>query len=82
MYFILQDSLIPETLKEMEQSEEFKVTAENLRKLGQAKLTREERKKRQRALDNLGVPDFTQFWHQKAEEKGVPCMFRAVVTMF
>ena len=56
-----QDSLIPETLKQMENDEEFQLTAEKLRKMGQAKLTREERKKRQRALDHLGVPNFRDF---------------------
>ncbi|KAK3101216.1 hypothetical protein FSP39_001832 [Pinctada imbricata] len=57
-----QGSLIPETLKEMEKDGEFKETLRKLKEHGQKKLTREERKKRQRALDSLGVPDFLAFW--------------------
>ncbi|XP_070558787.1 uncharacterized protein [Ptychodera flava] len=66
-------SLIPDTLKHMEENEEFKITAENLRKLGQAQLTREERKKRQRALHNLGIPHFRDFVKQqlKAHDRSV-----------
>lgn len=66
-----KDSLIPDTLKEMDESEDFKVTAANLRKLGQAKLTKEERLKRQRALDNLGIPSFTDFLNLQRHEKQV-----------
>ncbi|XP_041472086.1 uncharacterized protein LOC121421457 [Lytechinus variegatus] len=67
-------SLIPETLKEMENDEEFKITAQKLKQMGQAKLTREERKKRQRALDNLGVPNFRDFLKQyHHEETGEKC---------
>ena len=51
-------SLIPQTLREMEKDPEFRVTQENLRRLGQKQLTREERKRRQRALDHLNVPSF------------------------
>ncbi|XP_052798330.1 uncharacterized protein LOC128230259 isoform X2 [Mya arenaria] len=66
-----QDSLVPITLKEMEESDDFKLTEENLRKLGQQTLTKEERKKRQRALDNLGVPNFLEFCQMKAAENGI-----------
>jgi hypothetical protein len=38
-------SLIPETLKDMEVDVEFQVNQENLRKLGQKKLTADEKKK-------------------------------------
>lgn len=62
-------SLIPDTLKEMENDPDFKLTAEKLKKLGQKQMTKEERKKRQRALDDLGVPNFVQFWKQMAEKK-------------
>jgi len=56
-----QGSLIPETLKDMETDTEFQINQENLKKLGQKKLTAEERKKRMRALDSLGVPAFNTF---------------------
>ena len=67
----LQESLIPDTLKEMDESEEFKITAANLKRLGQAKLTKEERLKRQRALDKLGIPSFAEFMKMKREEKNI-----------
>jgi len=57
----------------MEESDEFKVTAENLRRLGQKKLTQEERKKRQRALDALGIPDFQDFQKKKSNKEENRC---------
>ncbi|XP_035686362.1 uncharacterized protein LOC118422737 [Branchiostoma floridae] len=63
-----EGSLIPDTLQEMEKDEQFKITAENLRKLGQVKLTREERKKRQRALRKLGIPNFREFLLKNLKE--------------
>jgi len=53
--------LIPDTLKEMQEDEEFQFTVAALKEMGQKKLTREEKKKRARALDNLGVPSFGDF---------------------
>ncbi|XP_065178758.1 uncharacterized protein LOC135809350 [Sycon ciliatum] len=60
-----QGSLIPETLKGMAEDKDFQVTAEQLRKMGQVKLTREERKRRQRALDQYDVPAFEQIVEDK-----------------
>ena len=58
-------SLIPETLEEMDAAgSEFRVNAEELRKVGKARLSLQERKRRRRALDALGVPDFTAFLEQ------------------
>jgi radical SAM/Cys-rich protein len=54
-------SLVADTLKEMEEDEDFKATASNLKKLGQAKMTLEERKKRRRALNDMNVPAFHEF---------------------
>ena len=62
------ESLIPDTLAEMEGDEDFKLTAKKLREVGQQRLTLEERKRRRRALDAIGVPDFGPF----LEQKGVP----------
>lgn len=62
-----QGSLIPQTLQEMAADKEFQVTAEQLRKLGQKKLTAEERKKRQRALDQYNVPSFAKVVEQECE---------------
>ncbi|XP_013403753.1 uncharacterized protein LOC106169016 [Lingula anatina] len=66
-----QGSLIPETLKEMQEDKQFQITAEQLKKFGQAKLTRDERKKRQRALDQLGVPSFLEYWQEQQLSNGV-----------
>ena len=50
--------MIPETLESMASDMEFQQTAERLRKLGQAAMTREEKQKRQRSLNKIGVPSF------------------------
>ncbi len=63
--------MVESTLREMEQSEEFIMTAAKLKKFGQRKLTAEERKKRQRALDELGMPNFVEFWNRKKQELGI-----------
>ena len=51
-------SLIPETLEEMSTDLDFQETAARLQRLGQAAMTREEKVKRQRSLDTIGVPSF------------------------
>lgn len=65
-------SLVAESIKHVEGDEEHIMTAEALRKLGQERLTKEERVKRRRALDTLGVPSFDEFLAQKklSLEKG------------
>ena len=78
---LFQGSLIPETLEAMESDEDFKITSANLKKLGQAKLTRQERKNRQRALDDLGVPDFRQFWVNQKKQHGVEGECNTVLTL-
>ncbi len=62
------ESLIPSSLKHITEDEEHKLTAENLKKLGQERLTMEERKKRRRALDSLGVPSFHAFLKNQGKE--------------
>ena len=65
-------SLVAESIKHVEEDEEHMITADALRKLGQAQLTREERIKRRRALDTIGVPTFDEFLRQQklALDKG------------
>jgi hypothetical protein len=63
-----KQSLVPASLKHIAEDDEHQITAENLRKLGQEKLTMEERKKRRRALDTLGVPSFHAFLKGKGKE--------------
>ncbi|GMH37539.1 hypothetical protein BSKO_05412 [Bryopsis sp. KO-2023] len=53
-------SLIPATLDEMSNDKELQATLERLEKHGQQALTREEKLKRQRSLDNLGAPSFAK----------------------
>ena len=59
------ESLIPITLKEMAEnsgdSEGVETTAASLRAMGQKRLTLEEKRKRRRALDAIGVPEFNSF---------------------
>ena len=45
---------------------DFAKNAAELRKMGKARLSLQERKRRRRALDALGVPDFTQFLAQQS----------------
>ncbi|KAG5175329.1 hypothetical protein JKP88DRAFT_271011 [Tribonema minus] len=54
-------SLVPDTLKQMGEDEEFQATAARLRALGAARMTLEEKKLRRRALDELGLPSFQQY---------------------
>eukprot|EP00961_Rhodomonas_salina_P058414 784889-Rhodomonas_salina.1 len=62
-------SLIPDSIKHVEEDEEHITTAENLKKLGQAALTREERVRRRRALDQFGLPTFADFLNKQKLEK-------------
>ena len=55
-----ESSLIPETLASMETDVEFQTTAADLRRFGQAALTKEEKRNRQRALTDLGLPNFNE----------------------
>ncbi|GBF96882.1 Fe-S oxidoreductase [Raphidocelis subcapitata] len=53
-------SLVPETLETMESDDELQAALAALAAKGQAALTREERRARQRSLDGLGVPSFAR----------------------
>ncbi|GAB4818568.1 hypothetical protein N2152v2_005614 [Parachlorella kessleri] len=56
----LLTSLIPESLSLLDNDEELAALHARVQQEGQAALTREERQRRQRSLDNLGVPSFSQ----------------------
>lgn len=71
-------SLIPETIKEMEKDDEFQRTLKELKTKGQVKMTREERKKRQRALNNLGIPRFLNTLKKQRTEAGLPEVGRSL----
>ncbi|EIE21430.1 Fe-S oxidoreductase [Coccomyxa subellipsoidea C-169] len=51
-------SLIPETLRELAEDREQQALVQRLQQEGQASLSREERRKRQRSLDSIGAPPF------------------------
>ena len=57
-----------ETLELMETDEEFQTARRRLDELGQRALTKEERTRRRRALDNLGVPSFEAYLDSKGGE--------------
>mmetsp|Transcript_62636 Transcript_62636/g.125473 ORF Transcript_62636/g.125473 Transcript_62636/m.125473 type:complete len:470 (+) Transcript_62636:136-1545(+) len=68
---VASGSLIPDTLAEMENDEEFQLSAKALRQSGQRKLTLEERKRRRRALGDIGVPSFGEFLAQQPQPLAV-----------
>ena len=70
-------SLVPDTLREMETDEEFKLAKERLETEGQAALTREERARRRRALTGMDVPSFDAF----VAERGVSPLRRKPTTI-
>lgn len=51
---------MPETLRDMLNDQEFQRAQKELAEKGQKALTKAERKKRQRALDDLGVEPFLE----------------------
>ena len=65
-------SIVDQTMQELEEDEEFQATNKKLKDIGQEGMTKEERTKRRRALDNLGVPSFSKFLRDemKTEEDG------------
>jgi hypothetical protein len=65
-------SLVDSTLAAMETDKDFQLTASKLRRVGAKRMSLEERKKRRRALESLGVPDFVEFVQKEA-----PCAVAA-----
>lgn len=70
-------SLVAETLEEMATDVEFQTAQQRLSELGQRALTKEERARRRRALDGLGVPSFEDF----LEERGGKVLEREPTTI-
>jgi len=69
-------SLVPDTLKDMAEDTELQAHLAELAAKGQAALTREEARARQRSLDNLGLPNF----YQMASQKGLKPLERSPAT--
>lgn len=63
-------SLIEQTQREMAENIEFQETAKKMAEIGLEGMTREEKIKRRRALDSLGVPPFHEFLAQKLAKGG------------
>lgn len=61
-------SLVEQTMEEMAADDDFQATQRRYRELGVAGVTKEERLRRRRALDDLGVPDFNTFLQERALE--------------
>lgn len=59
------NSLVEQTLEEIQEDEEFQMTAQKYAEMGAEKISREERAQRRRALDDLGIPSFAGFLHEK-----------------
>eukprot|EP00978_Attheya_sp_CCMP212_P025035 scaffold79760_cov57-Attheya_sp.AAC.7 len=59
-------TLITQTLTELETDEDFQETQQRLNDIGAKQMSKEERTQRRRALDKLGVPDFSEFLSQKS----------------
>lgn len=58
-------SLIDQTLEDLKEDAEFQETAARYAELGAEKISREERSRRRRALDDLGIPSFNSFLREK-----------------
>mmetsp|Transcript_12419 Transcript_12419/g.36925 ORF Transcript_12419/g.36925 Transcript_12419/m.36925 type:complete len:436 (+) Transcript_12419:183-1490(+) len=69
-----EGSLKEATLRDMATDAEFQETAKRLKRDGQKKMTREEKQRRRRALDQLGVPEFSAFLaeHARADDRRKP----------
>jgi len=62
-------SIIEQTKEEMSLNIEFQETTQKLKEIGLQGMSREERTKRRRALDSLGVPPFNEFLAEKLDTK-------------
>jgi len=61
-------TLVTETLENLETDEDFQQTSKRLTDIGAAAMTKEERTQRRRALEDLGVPDFLTLVEEKKRE--------------
>lgn len=74
-----RESLVPETLKELQEDVELQKLHEiTAQPGGQEKLTAREKRLRQRSLDNLNLPSFGKF----STDKGVSPYTRKPTTIF
>lgn len=71
------NSLVDQTLQELETDQDFQTTAKRYAEMGAEKISREERAQRRRALQDLGIPSFSGF----LQEKGLPPLQRKEPTI-
>jgi len=76
-----RESLIPHTLVEMEEDLELQQSMAALKTFGQKRLSLEERRRRRRALDSLGVPEFEPFLRSQGLLQQEAALRRDAVTM-
>ena len=62
-------SLVQQTVDEMENDSEYQETKQKLDTIGSIGMSKEERTKRRRALDSLGVPSFNEFLFSQQNEQ-------------
>jgi len=65
-------TLMDQTMKELENDQDFQSTLERMKSIGAAGMTKEERLQRRRALDDLGIAEFATF----LKEKDIPMPVR------
>lgn len=63
------NTLIDQTLDELQQDSDFQDTRKRLETVGAAQMSKEERLQRRRALDDLGIPSFETFLQQQLHSK-------------
>lgn len=63
-------TLLDQTLGEMKADEDFQATVKRTKKIGEAGMAIEERIRRRRALDSLGIPEFHTFLSQQMKSDG------------
>jgi radical SAM/Cys-rich protein len=65
-------SIVNQTLEDIKINVDFQDTQRRIEKVGLEGMSREERKKRRRALDNLGIPSFSKFLRQQEQVQSMP----------
>lgn len=63
------NSLVDQTMDELKNDAEFQDTEKRLQTMGAAKMSKEERLMRRRALDDLGIPSFEDFLQTQLESE-------------
>jgi radical SAM/Cys-rich protein len=65
-------SIVNQTLEELKVDVDFQDTEKRIEAVGLEGVSKEERIKRRRALNNLGIPPFSKFLRQQEQVQGMP----------